>query len=378
MGRVGRALCTRHARHRRAARAFSGRDGRRARRCGKSQHRAAAQERRQHGHQAADGGHDRVSAGMGGGRAVQRRRRPWRAGRRRGLHHRRRDERASHAQVRALARGQPARAATAYAWRDRARDERAALRDHRARSRPARVRAPGRKTYDRPPDPAPRPHARRSLHSLQRCRRPENKRDRRRAELDRLGISAGNGVWGQQQRVDSLQAIFNRDAINHAKSKLIVIDNAFDSTFKVQHVEVVAPISSTRIGDLAAAFESFSVNPRVLGPSTAMPKSTEAEVLVVDGREISVTNPRKVLFPGPGYTKLDLVRYYLAVAVGALRAVAGRPSVLVRYPNGITGEFFFQKRAPESRPPWIEVVSLTFPSGRSAEEVVPRDAAALA
>ena len=103
-----------------------------------------------------------------------------------------------------------------------------------------------------------------------------------------------------------------------------------------------------------------------------------AERLVVDGREIPISNPSKVLFPKPKYTKLDLVRYYLAVAEGALRGSGGRPNVLVRYPNGITGEFFYQKRAPESRPPWIEVVSLRFPSGRSADEVVPRDAAALA
>jgi bifunctional non-homologous end joining protein LigD len=85
-----------------------------------------------------------------------------------------------------------------------------------------------------------------------------------------------------------------------------------------------------------------------------------------------------VLFPQAGYTKLDVVRYYLAVADGALRGAGGRPNVLVRYPNGIDGEFFYQKRAPRARPPWIEVVSLRFPSGRSAEEVVPRDAAALA
>jgi len=105
---------------------------------------------------------------------------------------------------------------------------------------------------------------------------------------------------------------------------------------------------------------------------------TEHEIIEVDGREIPISNPRKVLFPAAGYTKLDLVRYYLAVAAGALRANGGRPNVLVRYPNGIDGEFFYQKRAPSSRPVWIEVVSLRFPSGRSAEEVVPRDAAALA
>jgi bifunctional non-homologous end joining protein LigD len=104
----------------------------------------------------------------------------------------------------------------------------------------------------------------------------------------------------------------------------------------------------------------------------------EAEHLVVGGREVSISNPHKVLFPGPKHTKLDLVRYYLAVAEGALRGAGGRPNVLVRYPNGIGDQFFYQKRAPASRPPWIEVVSLRFPSGRRAEEVVPRDAAALA
>src|SRR5216684_2016372 len=106
--------------------------------------------------------------------------------------------------------------------------------------------------------------------------------------------------------------------------------------------------------------------------------SVESKPILVAGREIVVSNPAKVLFPKPKYTKLDLVRYYLAVAEGALRGAGSRPNVLVRYPNGITGEFFYQKRAPESRPPWIDVVTLSFPSGRTAEEVVPRDAAALA
>ena len=85
-----------------------------------------------------------------------------------------------------------------------------------------------------------------------------------------------------------------------------------------------------------------------------------------------------MLFPDAGYTKLDLVRYYLDVAEGALRGAGDRPNVLVRYPNGVGGEFFYQKRAPTSRPEWVEVVALKFPSGRDAEEVVPRDAAALA
>ncbi|HEY7169462.1 MAG TPA: non-homologous end-joining DNA ligase [Vicinamibacterales bacterium] len=103
----------------------------------------------------------------------------------------------------------------------------------------------------------------------------------------------------------------------------------------------------------------------------------EQETLPVAGREVAISNPRKVLFPQAGYTKLDVARYYVAMAEGALLGAGGRPNVLVRYPNGIDGEFFYQKRAPESRPPWIEVVALKFPSGRSAEEVVPRDAATL-
>jgi bifunctional non-homologous end joining protein LigD len=109
-----------------------------------------------------------------------------------------------------------------------------------------------------------------------------------------------------------------------------------------------------------------------------MPPKNDSEVLVVDGREISISNPRKVLFPQAGHTKLDLVRYYLAVSEGALRAAGGRPNVLVRYPNGVGEEFFYQKRAPQSRPEWIDVVSLQFPSGRTAEEIVPREPAALA
>jgi bifunctional non-homologous end joining protein LigD len=108
-----------------------------------------------------------------------------------------------------------------------------------------------------------------------------------------------------------------------------------------------------------------------------MASDTEREILTAAGREIAISNPHKVLFPGTGHTKLDLARYYLAVAEGALRGAGGRPNVLVRYPNGVGGEFFFQKRAPTARPPWIEVVTLSFPSGRTAEEVVPRDAAAL-
>ncbi len=104
----------------------------------------------------------------------------------------------------------------------------------------------------------------------------------------------------------------------------------------------------------------------------------EQVVVEVAGRDVAISNPSKVYFPEAGITKLDVVRYYLAVAEGALRGAGGRPNVLVRYANGIHGDFFYQKRAPASRPSWIEVVALRFPSGRAAEEVVPRDAAALA
>ena len=108
-----------------------------------------------------------------------------------------------------------------------------------------------------------------------------------------------------------------------------------------------------------------------------MQDGKERETLTVAGRSITISNPGKVLFPKAGYTKLDLARYYVAVSDGALRAAGGRPNVLVRYPNGVDGEFFYQKRAPKSRPDWIDAVTLRFPSGRVAEEIVPRDAAAL-
>ncbi len=98
----------------------------------------------------------------------------------------------------------------------------------------------------------------------------------------------------------------------------------------------------------------------------------------VAGREVVITNPDKVVFPVSGLTKLDLVSYYLAVAEGALRGVAGRPMILKRFVKGIDQEAFYQKRAPSTRPDWIEVAELHYASGRSAEEVVVRDAAALA
>jgi len=107
-------------------------------------------------------------------------------------------------------------------------------------------------------------------------------------------------------------------------------------------------------------------------------KKPASEILLAAGREVRISNPDKALFPKPGITKLELAQYYVAVAEGALRGAGGRPNMLVRYPDGVGAEFFYQKRAPKNRPAWLEVVALRFPSGRSAEELVPRDAAALA
>lgn len=104
----------------------------------------------------------------------------------------------------------------------------------------------------------------------------------------------------------------------------------------------------------------------------------EAEILEVEGREVRVTNPDKVLFPKPKVTKLELVRYYLSVAEGALRGARDRPTTLYRWPNGVTGDAFYQKRVPDPRPEWIRTVTITFPSGRSATELVVADAAHLA
>ena len=109
-----------------------------------------------------------------------------------------------------------------------------------------------------------------------------------------------------------------------------------------------------------------------------MASGTPAETLDVDGREVRVSNPDKVYFPEAGITKLELVRYYLEVAEGAVRAVYDRPIVLKRYVDGITGEGFFQKRAPAKRPDWVPTVELRFPSGRTAHELVVTEAAQLA
>ena len=106
--------------------------------------------------------------------------------------------------------------------------------------------------------------------------------------------------------------------------------------------------------------------------------ATPKEIVRIGDREVAISNPRKVYFPETGYTKLDLVQYYLAVADGALRGVRGRPMALKRFVDGAAGEAFFQKRAPDNRPDWIRTAELTFPSGRTADEIVLDEPAGLA
>jgi bifunctional non-homologous end joining protein LigD len=107
-------------------------------------------------------------------------------------------------------------------------------------------------------------------------------------------------------------------------------------------------------------------------------KETASKVLELEGREVRITHPDKLYFSQARISKLDLVRYYLSVAPGALAGIRDRPIVLKRFVNGAEGEAFYQKRAPEQRPPWLRTVTLKFPSGRTAEEIVVDDAAGLA
>ena len=101
------------------------------------------------------------------------------------------------------------------------------------------------------------------------------------------------------------------------------------------------------------------------------------EILVLAGHEVAVSNPAKIYFPKAGITKLELVQYYLAVAEGALRGVARRPQILKRYVDGAEAEPFYQKRALARRPPWVDIATLTLPSGRHADEVVVNNTAQL-
>src|SRR5438045_805787 len=103
-----------------------------------------------------------------------------------------------------------------------------------------------------------------------------------------------------------------------------------------------------------------------------------SEVIEVGGHAVTITNPDKVFFPSIGATKMDLVSYYLSVAPGALAGAGDRPMALKRFVNGADGEAFFQKRAPSNLPPFLRTVTLSFPSGRTADEIVLDDAAGLA
>jgi bifunctional non-homologous end joining protein LigD len=110
-----------------------------------------------------------------------------------------------------------------------------------------------------------------------------------------------------------------------------------------------------------------------------MPKKDSAEVMAIDGREVRISNPDKPYFSRDVHlSKLEIVRYYLSIAGGAIGGIRDRPIVLKRFVNGAEGEAFYQKRAPENRPDWLRTVTLSFPSGRTAEEVVVDDAAGLA
>jgi bifunctional non-homologous end joining protein LigD len=112
---------------------------------------------------------------------------------------------------------------------------------------------------------------------------------------------------------------------------------------------------------------------------TLVPKEPEAAVLALEGREVRVTHPDKLYFSRQArLTKLDLVRYYLSIAPGALAGIRDRPLVLKRFVDGAEGAPFYQKRAPSARPEWLRTVTLAFPSGRTAEEVVVDDVAGLA
>ena len=110
-----------------------------------------------------------------------------------------------------------------------------------------------------------------------------------------------------------------------------------------------------------------------------MSKEEAPELLSIDGREIRVTHPSKLYFSRQAkLSKLDLVRYYQSVAPGALQGIQDRPIVLKRFVNGAEAEAFYQKRAPTDRPAWLRTITLSFPSGRTAEELVVDDAAGLA
>ncbi|HEX5741901.1 MAG TPA: non-homologous end-joining DNA ligase [Pilimelia sp.] len=104
-----------------------------------------------------------------------------------------------------------------------------------------------------------------------------------------------------------------------------------------------------------------------------------AETIEVSGRQVRLSSPDKVMFPDRGFTKRDVFRYYLAVGEGILRALRSRPTMLQRFPDGLAGEMFFQKRVPaKGVPSWLRTARIAFPSGRTADELCPADLAHVA
>ena len=110
-------------------------------------------------------------------------------------------------------------------------------------------------------------------------------------------------------------------------------------------------------------------------PKRAASKKDPAETLTIDGREVSISNPQKVLFPGPNHTKLDLVKYYLAVADPLMETIRDRPVLLQRFPEGAGGKSFFQKRVPKSAPDWLETTIVSTPNGTTSRALVAADLA---
>jgi DNA ligase D-like protein (predicted polymerase) len=108
-----------------------------------------------------------------------------------------------------------------------------------------------------------------------------------------------------------------------------------------------------------------------------VPAKSDAVVIDVAGREVRLSNPGKLFFPEPGFTKLDLVNYYLDCQEAVVRHLRERPTTLKRWVDGVGGDFFFQKRVPDSAPAWLNTATVRFPSGRSARELVVNDAAHL-
>src|SRR3954451_19788532 len=109
------------------------------------------------------------------------------------------------------------------------------------------------------------------------------------------------------------------------------------------------------------------------------PSKAPAEELEIAGHIVRLTSPDKIAFPRPGYTKRDVFEYYVSVGDGILRALRDRPTTLQRFPDGIEGEMFFQKRIPtRGVPPWVRTATISFPSGRTADELCPADLAHVA